>query len=57
MRRPARKLSNVFMIGGMARNAYLNDLTADRAGVNVIVGPAEATAMGNVAVQMAALRE
>jgi len=52
-----RPLSNVFMIGGMARNAYLNELTADRAGVNVIVGPAEATAMGNVAIQMAALRK
>ncbi len=51
-----RKLSTVFMMGGMARNAYLNDLTSDRAGVNVIVGPAEATAMGNVAIQMAALR-
>ena len=45
------------MMGGMARNAYLNDLTADRAGVNILVGPAEATGMGNVAIQMAALRE
>jgi len=52
-----RKLTSILMMGGMARNAYLNDLTADRAGVDVIVGPAEATAMGNVAVQMAALRE
>ena len=52
-----RKLSNILMMGGMARNAYLNDLTADRAGVNVVVGAAEATAMGNVAIQMAALRE
>ena len=42
------------MIGGMSRNEYLNELTEQRAGVRVIVGPAEATAMGNVAVQMAA---
>jgi len=51
----ARPLSKLYMIGGMARNEYLNELTAQRAGVEVIVGPAEATAMGNVAVQMAAV--
>lgn len=49
-----RPLRNLYMIGGMSRNKYLNELTARRAGVNVIVGPAEATATGNVAVQMQA---
>ncbi len=44
------------MIGGMSRNEYLNELTARRADVDVIVGPAEATAMGNVAVQIEAVR-
>jgi len=52
--RTRRPLGHLYMIGGMSRNAYLNDLTAERAGVRVIVGPAEATAMGNVAVQVAA---
>lgn len=50
-----RDLKSLYMIGGMSRNQYLNELTARRAGVNVIVGPAEATAMGNVAVQIEAV--
>ncbi len=50
----ARALPKLYMIGGMSRNEYLNELTARRAGVEVIVGPAEATALGNVAVQIAA---
>ena len=50
-----RALGNLYMIGGMSRNEYLNELTARRAGVKVIVGPAEAAAVGNVAVQMAAV--
>jgi rhamnulokinase len=51
----ARRLRNLYMIGGMARNEYLNQLTAERAGVEVLVGPAEATALGNVAVQVQAV--
>lgn len=50
-----RPLRNLYMIGGMSRNKYLNELTARRAGVDVIVGPVEATATGNVAVQMQAM--
>jgi len=49
-----RALGSLYMIGGMSRNGYLNDLTAARADVNVIVGPAEATAMGNIATQIEA---
>ena len=52
-----RPLGSLYMIGGMSRNEYLNELTEQRAGVRVIVGPAEATAMGNVAVQMAAIEK
>ncbi len=48
-------LGNLYMMGGLSRNAYLNELTAQRAGVNVIVGPVEATALGNIAVQRQAL--
>ena len=51
--RPLRKL---YMIGGMSRNEYLNELTAERAGVEVSAGPAEATAMGNIAVQVQAIQ-
>ena len=50
-----RRLGNIYIIGGMSRNAYLNELTSRRAGAKVLVGPAEATAMGNIAVQMAAV--
>ena len=52
-----RPLGTLLMMGGMARNEYLNELTAERAGVNVIVGPAEATALGNIAVQHRAMED
>jgi len=52
--RPLRKL---YLVGGMSQNAYLNELTGERAEVEVIVGPTEATAMGNVAVQKAAMEQ
>ena len=50
-----RALRELYMIGGMSRNEYLNELTAERARVEVSVGPAEATAMGNIAVQVQAI--
>jgi len=50
-----RALKYLYMMGGMSRNRYLNELTAERAEVEVIVGPAEAAATGNVAVQVQAL--
>jgi rhamnulokinase len=52
-----RSLRTVHMIGGMSRNGYLNELTGARAGVEVVVGPAEATALGNVAVQIQAVEK
>lgn len=39
------------IIGGGARNALLNQMTADACGIPVIAGPAEATALGNIMVQ------
>ncbi len=45
------------VIGGGARNGLLNQLTADVTGRVVLAGPAEATAMGNVLVQLVALGE
>ncbi len=43
------------VIGGGARNGLLNQATADATGCRVLAGPVEATALGNVAVQLVAL--
>ena len=47
----------IHMIGGGTQAALLCQMTADACGVPVIAGPVEATAMGNVAVQLMALGE
>jgi rhamnulokinase len=41
----------IHVVGGGSRNAYLNQATADAAGRPVLAGPAEATALGNLALQ------
>lgn len=46
-----RKVGVIHLVGGGALNALLCQLTADRAGVPVLAGPVEATALGNVLVQ------
>ncbi|BCS32314.1 carbohydrate kinase [Luteitalea sp. TBR-22] len=43
------------IIGGGARNRLLNQATADATGCRVLAGPVEATALGNVAVQLVTL--
>ncbi len=40
------------MIGGGSRDGFLNELTAKATGKRVITGPTEATALGNLAMQM-----
>jgi len=45
----------VNIIGGGSQNKYLNDLTAEACGLPVYAGPAEGTALGNIASQMIAL--
>lgn len=49
--RPIRTLN---VVGGGANIGLLNQLTADLAGVAVIAGPGEASAIGNILVQMIA---
>ncbi len=42
------------VVGGGARNTILNQLTAEATGLRVVAGPIEATALGNIAVQLLA---
>lgn len=48
---------SVNIVGGGANNTLLSQLTADATGLPVHCGPVEATALGNGAVQLAALGE
>jgi rhamnulokinase len=42
----------VRVIGGGSQNALLNQFTADATGKRVVAGPSEATALGNIVMQM-----
>jgi rhamnulokinase len=50
-----RVLPVIHIIGGGSRNWLLNQFTADATGCEVIAGPVEATAIGNILVQALAL--
>jgi rhamnulokinase len=52
-----RRIDTVHVVGGGARNELLCRLTADVCAREVVTGPAEATALGNVLVQVLALGE
>lgn len=45
------EIAVVHVVGGGARNAMLNQLTADACGRRVVAGPVEATALGNLLLQ------
>jgi rhamnulokinase len=49
-----RQFNTIRVIGGGAKNDLLNCFTAEATGCTVIAGPAEATALGNIAMQMVA---
>ncbi|WOF24262.1 rhamnulokinase [Microbacterium betulae] len=50
-----KRVGAVHLVGGGSLNELLCQLTADRAGLPVLAGPVEATALGNVLVQARAL--
>ncbi|NLZ56041.1 MAG: rhamnulokinase, partial [Clostridiaceae bacterium] len=47
----------IHIVGGGSNAEYLNRLTAEAAGKPVLAGPSEATAIGNLLVQMRAANE
>ena len=47
-----KKYDKLYIVGGGAKNAFLNGLTQDATGKEVIALPIEATALGNLKVQM-----
>lgn len=49
-----RTYSRLHIVGGGCQDAYLNELTAQATGLDVYAGPVEATALGNLMVQMLA---
>ncbi|PTY01678.1 rhamnulokinase [Verrucomicrobia bacterium LW23] len=50
-----RSLRRLHIVGGGCRNILLNQLTADATGLEVLAGPQEATAVGNILIQATAL--
>lgn len=48
----SRSFGKIYIVGGGAKNTFLNDLTAEATGKQVIALPIEATALGNLKVQM-----
>jgi sugar (pentulose or hexulose) kinase len=50
-----RRINVIHIVGGGCQNELLNQMTADATGRQVVAGPVEATAMGNVLVQAMAV--
>ena len=48
------RIDEIQIVGGGSRNRLLNQFTADATGRAVLAGPVEATALGNIAMQMVA---
>jgi sugar (pentulose or hexulose) kinase len=52
-----RPVENICVVGGGARNEFLNQCTANALGIPVTAGPFEATAVGNLLMQLQAHTE
>ena len=52
-----RRIEKIHVVGGGSKNQLLNQFTANASGRTVIAGPAEATALGNIAIQILATGE
>ena len=54
-RAAGKTYSDIYIVGGGAKNKFLNDLTEQATGKNVVALPIEATALGNLKIQMEAI--
>ena len=52
-----KTFNRIHIVGGGSNADYLNRLTAEKTGLDVLAGPTEATAIGNLAAQMLAAGE
>lgn len=50
-----KRIRRLYIVGGGGKNELLNRLTRERTGLEVVVGSAESSTMGNFAIQLAAL--
>lgn len=53
--KPSSTINVLHIIGGGSLNKYLNQFTADACGVEVLAGPQECTAIGNIMLQAKAM--
>jgi sugar (pentulose or hexulose) kinase len=51
------RMEQIRVVGGGSKNRLLNQFTANATGKRVLAGPAEATALGNIAIQIVATGE
>ena len=51
-RNTGKRYEKLYIVGGGAKNAFLNSLTEEASGKKVVALPIEATAIGNLKIQM-----